>query len=199
VITTASTRRVSSVSVQKRRPVEQRQPLAWIEDERNACRGKLRGVVDHSLAPVRRDDAEAHTVDGIDPVQVRGVHRPRMERGDLVVVEIGGDVGLRGVAVGHAGDVAPVDAAAIEPVCVGSKVLTDGRHRQRPATQQVQAVGDVAGAATELPAHLGHVERDVQDVHLVRENVVLEPVLEDHDGVVGNRAADQRGQGVSPG
>ena len=38
--------------------VEQRQPLAGIENERDAGRGELRGMLHHAVPPVRRHDAE---------------------------------------------------------------------------------------------------------------------------------------------
>lgn len=38
-------------------------------------------------------------------------------------------------------------------------------------------------------------EADVQDVDLVRQDAVLEAVLEDHDVVVGDGTADERGHG----
>ena len=79
----------------------------------------------------------------------------------------------------------------LEVVAVGPEILADRRHRDRVAAQQLQVVGDVAGAAAELAAHARHQERHVQDVHLVRQDVVLELVLEHHDGVVGQGAADQ--------
>ena len=54
-------------------------------------------------------------------------------------------------------------------------------------------------AAAEFAAQVRHQERDVQDVQLVRQDVVLEAVAEHHDGVVGDGAADQRAHRVSPG
>ena len=62
---------------------------------------------------------------------------------------------------------------------------------QRLAAQQLQVVGDVAGAAAEFAAHVRHQEGHVQDVDLFRQDVVLEVVVEHHDGVVGHGAADQ--------
>ena len=92
-----------------------------------------------------------------------------------------------------------VDPAGVHPFGVGREVDPDGAHRQRRAAQQLQVVGDVARAAAELPPHLRHEERDVQDMDLVRQDVVLEAVLEDHDVVVGERATDQRRHGMPSG
>ena len=70
-------------------------------------------------------------------------------------------------------------------------VLADGRHDQRILAQQLQVVGDVAGGAAVLAAHVRREEADVEDVQLVGEQVVLEAVREHHDGVVGDRAGDE--------
>src|SRR5262249_52847152 len=67
----------------------------------------------------------------------------------------------------------------------------DGRHRQAGVAEQAQAVSDVAGTPAELAPHLRHEKRHVQHVNLVRQDVVLEPVAEHEDRVVGHRSADQ--------
>jgi hypothetical protein len=126
-----------------------------------------------------------------DVVLVRMHHRAGVEGGDLVVVEVGGDEGLRGEAAG--------DRRTWSRRCRARRaargragVVADGGHDQRLAAEQLEVVGDVAGAAAELAPHLGHQEGHVQDVHLLGQDVVLEAVLEHHDGVVGDRAADER-------
>ena len=75
---------------------EHRQPLARVEDEGDARLRKLRRMLDHALAAVGGDDAERDVARFVDPVQVRVLHGPGMKGRDLVVVEIGGDEGLRG-------------------------------------------------------------------------------------------------------
>jgi hypothetical protein len=114
-----------------------------------------------------------------------------MEGGDLVVVVVGGDEGLRREQLVDHLDAIERDALFREPVAVRAEVLAHGRHRDRVAAEQLEVVGDVAGAAAELAAHARHQEGHVEDVHLVRKDVVLELVREHHDGVVGQRAADQ--------
>ena len=155
------------------------------------ARGEFLDVLQHRLAAVRRDDAECRFGDVAHVVLERAHHRARMERGDLVVVEIGRDERLRGVEIGELLDAVEADAAAREVLAVRREILADGRHRQRIGAEQLEVVGDIAGAAAELAAHARHEERHVQDVHLVRQDVVLELVLEHHDGVVGQRAADE--------
>ena len=90
-------------------------------------------------------------------------------------------------------DTGAISAVLDEMLAVGAEVLAHGGHRDRVAAQQLEVVGDVAGAAAEFAAHARHQEGHVQDVDLVRQDVVLELVLEHHDGVVGQGAADQGG------
>jgi len=116
---------------------------------------------------------------------------PGWKRVDLVVVEVRDDEGLGGERALHRGHVAAVDAALVHPIGIGAKVLPHRAHRQRISPEQLQAIGDVAGAATELPTHLRHKEGHVEHVDLVRQNVILEAILEDHDVVVGERAANE--------
>ncbi len=82
-------------------------------------------------------------------------------------------------------------AEVLQALRVGREVVAHRRHDQRMAAQQLQVVGDVARAAAVFAAHLRHQEGDVEDVDLFGQDVVLELVLEHHDGVVGHRTADQ--------
>ncbi|KAG1264749.1 hypothetical protein G6F65_014310 [Rhizopus arrhizus] len=121
-----------------------------------------------------------------------------MEGGDLVVVVVGGDERLRGEQLIDHAHARQVDAQAFEVFAVRAEVRPHGAHRARLAAQQAQVVGDVAGAATELAAHARHQEGHVQDVHLVRQDVILELVREHHDGVEGKRTTDQSGHRCKP-
>ena len=76
--------------------VEHRQPLARVENERDAGRVELARVLQHAVAPVGRDDAERDAAASPTWFSMRMIHRARMESGDLVVVEIGRDERLRG-------------------------------------------------------------------------------------------------------
>mgnify|MGYP007022272328 CR=1 FL=1 len=99
--------------------------------------------------------------------------------------------GLGGVGIVTDPDVTPADAVLVHPFGVRAEVLAHRAHGQRRAAEKLQAVGDVTSTAAELAAHGRHLKRDVQDVHLVGQDVVLEPVLKDHDGVVGEGTANQ--------
>ena len=74
-------------------------------------------------------------------------------------------------------------------------VVADRRHHDRLAAERLQVVGDVARAAAPFAAHLADLERHRQHVRLVGQDVPREAVGEHHDGVVRERAADQRAHG----
>ncbi len=170
---------------------EHRQTLSRVEHEPDLGGGKLRRVLHHSIAAVRRDDTDRHGAGVLHAIQVRAAHRPGMKRPDLVVVEVGRHETLRGVlAVDHL-DVIGGNARLAHPLGIRRKIPSDRSHRIARVAQQPQVVGDVAGAPAEFPPQLRHQERDVQHVDLVGQDVLLEASLEHHDGVVGDRAADQ--------
>ena len=59
--------------------------------------------------------------------------------------------------------------------------------------RQAQVERDIGARAPVALLHAGHEERDVQHVDLVGEDVVLEPILEDHDVIDGDGAGDENG------
>lgn len=161
--------------------------------------GELGRVLQHALAPVRADDAEGDARHVLHVVLVAAHHRAGVEGGDLVVVVVGGDERLRSEQLVDHLHLVQADALLDEMLAVGAEVLPHRGHRHRVAAQQLEVVGDVVGAAAELAAHPRDQERHVQDVHLVRQDVVLELVREHHDGVVGegttNQCGHRRGSG----
>ncbi len=154
------------------RAAEHRQSLPGIENERNAGRGELRRMLDHRLPAVRRHDPERDLPGVRDLVEVRILHRARMKCRDLIVIEIGGDEGLRGERIVDDLDVLEADPQRAQPLAIGPEIVPGGGHGQAAIAQQAQAVGDIRGAAAVLAAHLGHQERHVQDVNLVGEDVL---------------------------
>ena len=127
-------------------------------------------VLEHRVAAVGRDDRRADVGARRHRRLVRPLHRAGMERGDLVVVAVGDDDGLRRVGCrrprGRARCVdAPASAAA-----PGSRRrrLPTAATTHRLAAERGEVVGDVAGAAAELAPQRRHQERHVQDVQLVR-------------------------------
>jgi hypothetical protein len=126
----------------------------------------------------------------LDGRDVRLHHRPRVKGGDLVVVAVGHDHGLRGVGVIDLAHEFGTDAQLLQPVQIFPTVIAHGGHGQWRAAQRLQAVGDVAGAAAKITAQRGHQERHVQDVQLVRQDLLGKTALESHDGVKGQGATN---------
>jgi hypothetical protein len=88
-------------------------------------------------------------------------------------------------------DVRLCQAEVAQALRVRREVVAHRCHDQRMSAQQLQVIGDVAGAAAIFAAHLGHQEGDVENVDLFGQDVFLELVLEHHDGVVGHGTADE--------
>lgn len=174
---------------------EHRQLLARIENEGHAVGGEVARMFQHAVAAVRRDDRQrgAHGVG--HRVVVREIHCARVEGSDLVVVEVGRDEGLRGEIAGNDAHVLARKSQFIEATHVRAGIVADRRHDQRIAAEEFQVVGDIPRAAAKDAPDIGNQEADVQDVNLVRQDAVLETVLKDHDVVVGNGTADERGHG----
>ena len=158
---------------------------------------KFSRVLLHALTSVGSNDAQADVVRVRNMVQVREIHRAGMERRDLVVVQVGGNEGLRRERVGHVAHMRLGQAQFVHAIGVRLIVVADGRHDQRIAAEHFQRIGDISGTTAKLPAHFGYQERHVQDVNLVGKDVVLEMPAEHHDGVVGDRTADQRAHGFT--
>jgi hypothetical protein len=170
---------------------EHRQSLPGIEDERDPGIVELLRVLEHAVAAVGRNDPELRVHCLGDEVFMRVIHRAGVKCSDLVVVQIGRDESLRRVAPRHLADVALRNAQLLEPLRVRSVIVTDGRHDERLAAEHPETVSNVPSAAAELAPQVRHEKGNVQDVKLVREDVVLEAVAEHHDGVVRDRAADE--------
>ncbi len=85
------------------------------------------------------------------------------------------------------------DAPGAQALDVAEAVAADRGHHHRLAAEGGEVVGDVAGAAAEFAAQPGHQERDVQDVQLLRQDLVGEPAGKGGDAVERERSADQGG------
>ena len=170
---------------------EQRHGLARIEDERDAGGLELFGVLQHAFTAVRSDNTNRYTVIRRHLDAVRMIHGARMERGDLVGIEVRGDESLRAMLVRDRDQVLLGHALLLHPLASTAEIQTDAAHRITDVAEQLQVVRDVARAAAELPAHLGHQKRHVEHVQLVGKDVRFETVREHHDGVVGDRSTDE--------
>ena len=99
--------------------------------------------------------------------------------------------GLARVLVVDAAQVVTRHALLVHPVGIGAEVVADRGHDIARVAQQLEVEGDVAGTAAELASHLHREKGHIQHVHLVGQDVVLEVVVEHHDGVKGHGTADQ--------
>ena len=79
----------------------------------------------------------------------------------------------------------------MEAIEIRLDILADRGHYQRAFAEQTQVVAYVSRSAAVLPPHLRREEAHVEDVKLVRQQVIPEAVRKYHDGVVGDRARDQ--------
>ena len=122
-------------------------------------------------------------------------HGTGVEGRDLVVVAVGHDHGLGGVGVVQLTHIARLDAQSAHAAQVAGAILAHGGHGQGLAAKQLQAVGDVAGTATEIAAQRRHQERHVQDVQLLRQDLIGKLALKTHDGVKGEGTANQCSHG----
>jgi hypothetical protein len=109
----------------------------------------------------------------------------------ICCLEIRRDERLRRVAAIDSLNETTTDAERVEPIQVGLGVHPDRRHRQWFAAEQLEVVGDVARATAELAAHLRNEEGNIQDVDLVRQDMVGKPAIEHHDRVVRDGTADE--------
>src|SRR5437879_13501168 len=79
----------------------------------------------------------------------------------------------------------------MEAIEIRLDILADRGHYQWAFAEQTQVVAYVSRSAAVLPPHLWREEAHVEDVKLVRQQVIPEAVRKYHDGVVGERARDQ--------
>ncbi len=179
--------------------IEQRHGLAEIENKGDAGGGELCRVLDHALAAIGSDDADFDRVIGAGracdtSLTCECCMAPGWKgAADLIVIEsvvtkrLGGVLAIEHCARNRVGD------AVLCPSTpgIGAASRPTVRHEVSSVAQQLEVVGDVAAAAAEFAPHLRHQERHVQHVDLVGQDMILEPVLEHHDGVEGHRAADQ--------
>ncbi len=147
---------------------------------------------EHAVAAVRRDHTERDACVGRHHVDVRVVHRARVERGDLVVVEIGRDEGLCGVLV--------VERAHRERSNAAARRASGGTARNR--CRPWPSAGHCRRAAAGCRRCCRHSRRNCASCVGTRNDTFSmwmrsgrmcsrKRPAKHHDGVVGHRAADQ--------
>src|ERR671936_1891453 len=148
-------------------------------------------MLQHAFLSVGRDDGKARTKLARDVIFVSEIHRSWVERGDLVVVEIGGDESLRGELPRDLLEERRADVEAPQALEIRTAVLADGSHQQRRLAEKLQVVRNVSRRPAELATHLRRQKAHVEDVQLVGQQMVSEAIREYHDRVVGDRAGDE--------
>ena len=165
--------------------------LAGVEDVGHAHGAILARQFDHVLDIARRDDGHARRGIGLEHVvSARIAHGRRVESRNLVVRLVRGDVGAGREVVLHDADAVHGQTVLFEPGPVIVEILAHAGEDQRLLPQQGEVVGDVARSAAETLLQTVHKEADVQDVDLVRQNVVLKPSRKSHDAVYGQGAGN---------
>jgi hypothetical protein len=131
-------------------------------------------------------------------VMMMGVHhRARVERRDLVVVGVRDDDGLGRVGVLREKDAARVDAQRAQALEIGRAVVAERGQNDGLAAERPQRVGDVPGAPAVFALQRGHEKRHIQDVQLLRKDLLGKAAVKRRDGVEGEGSADQGGHGNS--
>ena len=72
-----------------------------------------------------------------------------------------------------------------QPLPVGPEILARGGQDDRFFLQQGQVVGDVAGGAAEALGEAVHHETDIEDVDLLRQDMIRKTPGKIHDPVIG--------------
>ncbi|MPN36864.1 hypothetical protein SDC9_184376 [bioreactor metagenome] len=169
------------------------QGLPRIEDKGHTGLGEPCDMTQHAVPAIRRDDAQRGAGRISHLVQVRMHHRTRVEGSDLVIVEIRRNEGLCGIGTRHGQHMILTQAQIIETLSVGPSIITDGGHDQRVSAQQMKVVSDIPGTATKFTPQIRYQKGDIQDVDLLGQDMVLETVVKNHDGVVSHRTTDKNG------
>src|SRR5690606_20877641 len=123
-------------------------------------------------------------------------HRPGVERGDLVVVPVGGaqEAG-RVVQLRHVHRVA-VDPVAFQPGPVVGEVMAHRADEDRPQPQAGHAETDVRGDAAAPDLQVVDEEGQRHPVHLVGHELVAEPTGEGHQMIGRDRTGYGDAHGV---
>jgi hypothetical protein len=108
-----------------------------------------------------------------------------MKSRDLVVVAVRHDHRLGRIGVRHLANEFSTDAQLVQTGHILGTVAAHGGHGQGCTAQLLQAIGDIAGTAAKLAAQSRHQKRHIEDVQLVRQNLLGKSPFKTHDGVKG--------------
>lgn len=74
---------------------------------------------------------------------------------------------------------------------ISRAILTDGRHDEWIATEQLQVIRDIASASAKLAAHFRYKKAHIDFMQLVRQQGFGKTALERHDRIEGEGTADE--------
>src|SRR5688500_1298930 len=122
---------------------------------------------------------------------MRKIHRAGVKSGNLVIGQISCDEGLRGKYARHAAYMSLLEIKTLQTVGIWLIVIPDGCHDEGFAAYHLQIVCNIAGTAAKFPSHVRYQKGHVQDMNFFRQDMVLEMILEHHNGVVGNGTTNE--------
>ena len=128
---------------------------------------------------------------------MRQPHGPGMKGRDLVLVLIGHDGALGGVAIFAHHNVSGIDFHLAQTLKVMPAVLAHGGQRQGIATELLDRIGDVARTAAVVTAHVRREEGNAQLFDLLRQDVVGKPAIECQDVVESHRTGNENGHAAN--
>ena len=149
-------------------------------------------VLGHGRGVVGRDDDQVNSgAAQVTQRKLRGAgHRPGVERGDLILAQVGVDKKGGGEILGVDGDARGINPLVFEPALIIAKILACRAEQIGLRPEQAQAVGNVGGAASALAAHRVHQETHAQGVQLVRQDMIGKVAGEGHDVIIGQRSGN---------
>ena len=103
--------------------IEHGEPLPRIEQEGNAGFMALSCVLNHAFSPIRCNDGQSNVLRIVDAIAMCFAHGARMESRNLVVIEVGRDESLGGIAAIYGFDVAGIKAARLQALSIRPKVI----------------------------------------------------------------------------
>ena len=112
----------------------------------------------HSITPIGRHDTDADILRIADTIQMRVVHGARVERRNLVIIQIRRDKRLGREYVLDDADMILTNALALQPFAVRPGVGAGCSHRQGIVTEKFQVIRNIDRTAAELATHLGNQE-----------------------------------------
>ncbi len=109
-----------------------------------------------------------------------------MKSGDLVVIQIGCNEGLRAETILGSQHLRSLNAKPAKPFKILGTISANGSEEAAVLAKALQGIGDVGGTATVLLPHLRRKKCDIEHVHLVRQDMFTKTALKHHDRIECN-------------